>query len=274
MVWRFRGNKALGAALALLGAFAIGSQADAARAQKPKPQFFRGDYTVSILGLTVARSNFNTRIAGDRFLVEGSMSSAGLAQLFDDTQGTTSVSGVFFDEEVWPRVFRAHYVTGNKKQFTEIHFSQGSVVDTRNVPPLKKRGGNWIQVSDEDLKAVADPLSGTLIRAAKPEDVCKRRVKFYDGEMRADLALAHVSTGPLETAGYNGPGVTCRARFVPVSGYRKGKREIEFLKERSEISIAFAELGSTGIYAPVRATVGTEIGPLTIEAERFERVDK
>lgn len=271
--WRF-GSRAFGAGLALVATLAIGAQADAARAKKPKPQFFRGEYTVSLLGLTVARSSFTTRIAGDRFLVEGSLSSAGLAQIFDDTQGTTSVSGVFFDQEVWPRVFRSHYVSGDKKQFTEIRFSQGTVVDTVNVPPLKKRGKNWIQVSNDDLRSVADPLSGTLIRAASPDEVCKRRVKFFDGEMRADLALVHVSTGKVETSGYSGPAVTCRARFVPVSGYRKGKREIDFLRDRSEISIAFAQLGSTGIYAPIRASVGTEIGPLTIEAGRFEPVEK
>jgi hypothetical protein len=242
----------------------------AGAATRKQPKLFRGDYTVSILGLTVARSSFTTEILGDRFSVEGSLSSAGLAELFDDTKGTTTVSGVFFDEEVWPRVFRTHYTSGNKQQFTEIRFSQGEVTKTVNVPPLKKRGKDWIDVTGDHLRAVTDPVSGTLIRASRPEDVCKRKVKFYDGEMRADLALTPVSSGNVEFGAYSGPAVTCKAQFVPVSGYRKGRKEIEFLKDRSEINIAFAELGTTGVYAPVHATVGTRIGTLTIEIDKFE----
>lgn len=260
-----------GAALAVSACGLAGMPADAATRRQPK--VFHGDYTVSILGLTVARSSFTTRINGDRFLVEGSLSSAGLAELFDDTKGTTTVSGVFFDDVAWPRIFRTQYTSGKKKQFTEISFSQGAVTKTVNVPPLKARGKDWVKVSPGDLAAVADPLSATLIRAAKPDEVCKRRVKMYDGEMRADLALSHVSTGETTVGGYTGPVVTCSARFLPVSGYRKGRKQIDFLKNRSDIKIAFAQLGTTGVYAPVQATVGTEIGTLTIEAGRFEAED-
>lgn len=231
---------------------------------------FKGDYTISMLGLTLAKSSFTTRITGDRFKVDGTLSSAGLAEIFDDTKGTTSVSGVFYDDDVWPRVFRTQYTSGGKKQFTEIQFEQGSVTKTVNVPPLKKRGKDWIQLGQSDLRKVTDPLSATLIRAKSPEQVCTKRVKLYDGEMRADLRLAHVSTGEIDLSGYKGPVVTCSARFEPVSGYRKGRKAIDFLKDRSEIRIAFAELGKTGVYAPVHATVGTQIGTLTIQAGRFE----
>ena len=59
-------------------------------------------------------------------------------------------------------------------------------------------------------------------------------------------------------------------RFRPVSGYRKTKRALDYLKNESRILVAFAPLGKTGIYAPIHATVGTQIGTITVAARRFE----
>ena len=90
--------------------------------------------------------------------------------------------------------------------------------------------------------------------------------------MRANLDLSLVSIGPAEAEGFSGEAVTCAARFVPVGGYRPGHKSIEYLKTKSKITIAFAQLGTTGIYAPIKATAGTELGTLTITARRFETV--
>ena len=66
--------------------------------------------------------------------------------------------------------------------------------------------------------------------------------------------------------------MTCRMHFEPVSGYRKSKRALDYLKNQSRIMVAFAPLGKTGIYAPIHATVGTQIGTITVTARRFEAV--
>ncbi|MBN9270654.1 MAG: DUF3108 domain-containing protein, partial [Mesorhizobium sp.] len=103
-----------------------------------------------------------------------------------------------------------------------------------------------------------------------PDKVCGRTVKIYDGEMRANLTLTYQSKGTISVPGYKGDTVTCRLAFEPVSGYRKGRKALEFLKNRSRILVTFAPVGKTGVYAPIRASVGTQIGPLTISARRFE----
>src|SRR5690606_36082484 len=112
----------------------------------------------------------------------------------------------------------------------------------------------------------------TIIRAKSLEGVCGRTVKMYDGEMRADLVLGFLEKGAISVQGYEGPTVTCRLSFQPVSGYRKGRKALEFLKNKSLIKVTFAPLGETGIYAPIHATVGTEIGTITIRARRFEAI--
>lgn len=231
-------------------------------------QSFAADYTVSLYGLTVARSRFRTTIHDDAFSISGSLSSAGIAKIFDSTTGTTAASGRFSGPAAEPDAYMLSYTSGKKKQTTEIAFSGGDVTETQNVPALKKRSDR-VPLKKGDLRAVADPLSATLVRAGSLDEVCDRTLKIYDGEMRADLKMSRAADGPL-WSGHEGEAVTCQARFVPVSGYRAGRDSLEFLKNKSKILIAFAPLGTTGVYAPVQASIGTEIGTIRIEAQNLE----
>ncbi|MGB3391508.1 MAG: DUF3108 domain-containing protein [Pseudaminobacter sp.] len=234
---------------------------------------FQSEYSLSLLGFTVARSSFSSTFQGDKFSVRGSMASAGLAKIFDSTKGTISASGRFSGHRPRPENFASDYVSGKKAQKTAISFSGGNVAKTVNVPPLKKRGSDWVPVGTDHLRAVADPISAALVRADNPKEICERRIKMYDGEMRADLVLSYASIEPVSIAGYEGKAVFCNARFVPVAGYRKGHKSIEYLRNRSKIAIAFAPVGTTGIYAPIYATVGTQIGTVIIRARKFEPVN-
>ena len=119
---------------------------------------------------------------------------------------------------------------------------------------------------------VLDPMAATVIHADSLDQVSGRKVKFYDGEMRADLTLTYVSKGTISVPGYKGDTVTCQMGFEPVAGYRKGRKALNYLKNKSRMMVTFAPLGQTGVYAPIHATVGTQIGTLTISAGRFEAV--
>lgn len=234
------------------------------------PESFRGEYTVSFLGLSVAKATFSSRYDAGAYRIDGSVASAGLARLFDDTHGTVSATGRFFGGQMRPQAFRADYTSGKKASVVDIRFDGGNVVATRVVPAPKKRGRNWVPVGAGDLRSVADPIAATVIHAGSPDKVCGRTVKMYDGEMRANLKLTYVSSDTISVQGYDGRTVTCRMSFEPVSGYRKGRRALDFLRNRSRIMVTFAPLGQTGIYAPIHATVGTEIGTITVHARRFE----
>lgn len=235
-----------------------------------EPQSFRGEYTVSFLGLSVAKAAFESRYEDAAYSIEGNVSSAGLAKLFDDTRGTISTSGRVLADRIQPAKFRTDYTSGKKASLIDIRFDGGRVVSTRVEPPPKPRGPDWLPLDQGDLAGVADPISATVVRAEGLDKVCGRTVKLYDGEMRADLKLAYVGEGRISVPGYEGPTVTCRLGFQPVSGFARGRKALKFLQRKSRIDVTFAPLGQTGIYAPVRATVGTRIGTLTIDARRFE----
>ncbi|WP_395449837.1 hypothetical protein ACHMW7_08495 [Aminobacter sp. UC22_36] len=91
--------------------------------------------------------------------------------------------------------------------------------------------------------------------------------------MRADLRLTEVSRKKMSVTGFSGETVTCRMGFKPVSGYRSDKKALTFLRDRSRIMVTFAPLGETGVYAPIYATVSTEIGTITVKARRFQAID-
>lgn len=251
-------------AASLIGLAAVASLPAAALAEGPRR--FEADYVVSVYGLPVGKARFRSEFEGKRFRIEGTLSSAGLARLFDKTQGTTTVRGRIGPDGLEPRRYDVDYTSGDDRQRTTIRFADGKV-SARNRPKTKKRGSNWVKLTQKHLRAAFDPISATLIQADDVADVCDRTINVFDGEMRADIKLTHQSTG--EVKGFSGQTVTCRAEFIPVAGYRKGRDQLEYLRTRSRMTVAFAPLEGTGFYSPVDASIGTEIGTVRIRAQRI-----
>jgi hypothetical protein len=235
--------------------------------QAAQPQSFRADYSVTLMGLPVAKASFDSTFTADSFRIEGSLSSSGIGRIVEKVDGTTSVHGAIGKNGALPHSFVSAYRTDRKQSQTKVTFSGGAVASAVNTPQ-PKRGADWIPVPKEELRAALDPLTSTLIRAADPAQVCNRTIRMFDGEMRADLRLTHRGTGRVR--GHDVQAVTCDARFVPVAGYRDGRKQIEFLKNRSRIAISFIPLGTTGFYTPADATVGTQVGTLRIRLSRLE----
>jgi len=258
------------AQMASLGAFlAAAFFLQAPQTASAAPKKFVADYTVSLYGLTLAHTSFTSTLDGDAISIDGTIASAGVARIIDDTKGTTTVRGHLSQDGVAPDSFVIAYKSGKKNKRTEIDFANGAVSRTMNIPPLKKRK-TWIPLSDADLKAATDPLSGVMVRAASPADVCKKTLHYYDGELRADISFSYSGKKPLSIPGYSGEATVCTARFVPVGGYRPGNSTIEYLKKKGQMTVVFVPMGSTGMYVPVSASVGTKIGTVTVSADRLE----
>ncbi len=240
----------------------------AAEAQK-----FSTVYQISLFGLPIAKSSFSGQINGTDFIIDGALRSSGIARVFDDTHGTTKVSGYVENASLVPISYLLNYRSGKKNKSTLIGFSGGTVTKTVNTPELKIRKQGWIPVAKDDLTRVGDPLTSTLVKADGLRDVCNRTIRIYDGEMRSDLKLSYAGIKPFSTRGFSGDVVKCNARFIPVSGYRKGSSGTEYLRSKSRMNVTFAPLGATGVFAPVMASIGTKIGTIQIRATRFGTVN-
>lgn len=247
-------------AVSVLGATFMGLPANAAQ--------YQADYTVSYLGLPVAKSSFKSHINGDKYSVKGTLRSAGLVRTLDKTSGTTSIEGTLNAQGAVPNAYNLAYTSGKKAKTTRIDFRGGNVVATKMVPPSRAKG-KWKPLADSDLKSVVDPLSATLLRGKSPQQVCNRTIRFFDGRMRGDIKLRYAGKRPFSTKGFKGDSIHCAGRFIPVAGYDQNKKDIIWMQKNSKISMSFASIGGNDLYAPVAAELTTRVGKITVRASRF-----
>lgn len=236
---------------------------------------YRTEYNISIFGLTIAKSTMDTIIGKDRYSLKGKFSSSGLARIFDQTDGSIAINGLMRSGSMMPVNYTTAYKSGKKNKRTTIRFNNGNVSDFENIPPIKKHSP-WSDTTAEDLKSVLDPISAMIITAANEKSVCTRNLQIFDGQTRAKIQLSYQSSRKFSAKGYSGNAITCSAKFIPVSGYQKTKKSINYLANKSKITISFASLNSdekgAGIYAPIAASVGTQIGTVHVSATRFELI--
>lgn len=239
---------------------------------------YRTEYSISIFGLTIARSEMDSRITDKDYALNGRFYSSGLARIFDHTKGSITINGAMHGKDgtasVRPVSYLTTYTSGKKHKRTNISFKNGSVSAFNNQPPVRKTDP-WVETRAQDLKAVFDPVSAMMITSPSPAAVCQRTLQIFDGQTRAQIRLSPAGTESFSAKGFNGTAVRCNARFVPVSGYEKDKKSIRYLADKSKITISFASLNTdkagAGIYAPVAASVGTRIGTVHVRATRFEK---
>ncbi len=217
-------------------------------------------YDAFLYGIPIGKADFKSRLDESRFEVSGRFASAGIARLFDKTDGTVISKGRLSGDAVTPSSYELAYLSGKKRETTTIRFSKGQITETVITPKPKKRGKDWVAVSKKDLAGALDPLSALLSPAASAADVCNRRFKVFDGEMRADIVFSPAARG--EWIGTDL--ITCRAKFIPVSGYRKGRSTIAFLRDKARLLVAFRPLGARGHHTPVEARIGTKVGTVHI----------
>ncbi|WP_336055437.1 DUF3108 domain-containing protein [Nitratireductor sp. CH_MIT9313-5] len=220
-------------------------------------------YDAYYLGLPIGKAEFDTRLNKAGYAISGSFASAGLVRIFDQTNGTISINGRFAGGEVRPSSYDLKYESGKKRKRTTIAFSGEKVSKTTNVPELKKRKDK-VPLKKSHLSGVTDPISASLINTSDAASVCRQTLKVYDGEMRIDLKL---SPAP-RSEHFKQAAVTCRGKFVPLSGHRPNHSSIKFLRDKAVIRIGFNPVEGTSLYSPSEAIVGTKIGNVHVKARR------
>lgn len=242
----------------------------AAAAPASSPREFRADYAISYYGVKIAKSSFRSRIEGEKFHISGSFSSTGLAAVFAPTSGTTDVKGRIGNKGAEPSSYALRYTTGGKPGQTDIVYAKGNVVRFENKPESKKpKPANFVPVTLEALKSAFDPLTAAMIRATDPADVCARTLRIFDGGMRVDFALTPAGEAPYAVGAAKGVAIKCKAKFQPIAGYHKGSKDVEYLRRKASIEIAFATTGVADFWAPVAISLGSEVGTFKLYATQF-----
>ncbi|MCF3641003.1 DUF3108 domain-containing protein [Rhizobium sp. TRM95111] len=224
------------------------------------------DYSIRLSGLPVAIASFRSEFSGNRYTISGSMSSAGLADILASTRGTTAVSGTVGRNGLRASKYSMTYQSGKRGRRIDVTFRNGNVVRASMVPERRKPE-NWIPVTSRDMRSVLDPISGLIFPA--DARVCPQTLPIFDGESRMDIKLTPKGSKPFSTQGFEGEALVCGIRFIPKSGYRKGRHDVEYLRKLSTMEIWFAKADGVNVYAPVFARIPTSLGPVTVSATRF-----
>lgn len=224
------------------------------------------EYSIALGPLTIARATFTTKMDANRYRINGTFSSAGLASVLKDISGNTSIAGVKTSNRMQANNFSLLYKDGKRSRTYNVKLSNGNVTSSTISPPPKARPGDWVAVKERDLRAVLDPISGLIF----PENtkICPSRLPVYDGESRMDLILTSAGTKPFKTKGFNGEAIVCKIKYSPRSGYRHGRKDIEYLKSIS-MEVWFAKAEDVKVYAPVYARIPTRLGQVHITATRY-----
>ena len=225
------------------------------------------NYTIALAGLPLANAHFQTRKDGQRYSIDAQIASTGVGEFLADTKAEMLSAGAVSDGQLKPDEFRFRYKYGKRVRSFETRFEDGNVVSTIAEPAHKKRKG-WVEVRPEDLKPVTDPVAGLILPVST--DPCRSVIAVYDGEARLDLKLERKGEQKFATEGFRGDAVVCSIRYEPKSGYRRGHRDVDYVRKLKTMEIWFAKAATLRVYAPVFLSIPTKYGTLTVTATRFD----
>ena len=224
----------------------------------------RTDYKVTLGALPIARASFVTEVNQKNYTISGRFNSSAIVDIISKISAETKVSGTLNGLGMRADRYTLVYQSGKKKHTYDVRYRNGNVTETTIDPEPRRRPRNWIAVGPEDLKAVLDPISSLVIPDG--EAACPRTLPVYDGESRMDLVLTPKGRETFKAGGAEVEAFICSIRYVPKSGFRKGRKDIEYLRKARGMEIWFAKTGALKLYAPVHARVPTQMGTIYVSA--------
>lgn len=226
------------------------------------------DYTITLAGFTIARANFSAVLRERDYTVLGRFRSAGIADLIAEISGETSASGKISGARLVPDDYRLVYRKGKRARVYDVAFRGGNIVSHTITPQPRRDAETWVAMRDSDLRRVVDPLTGLMVPAGSK--LCEGAVPVFDGETRMDIVLSEKGRQSIDIGQRRVEAIACTARYVPRAGYKRGRKDIEFLKG-AKMEVWFAKSDTVNVYAPVYIRVPTTVGNLQIKAVRFGR---
>ncbi|KPF45168.1 DUF3108 domain-containing protein [Rhizobium sp. AAP43] len=229
---------------------------------------YESAYSVTLGILPIAQLTFRTTVDGDRYRIDGRFRATGLAEVVREVSAESRITGRLVGAGLSPERYTLDYRSGRKKSLYDVSFANGNVVDVKVEPKPRPRSARWVPVTAADLKSVMDPIGALLIPGNV--DVCSQRLPVFDGESRMDLVLGPKRTETFSAGKVKGEAIVCSVRYEPRSGYRKGRKDIEYLKSVEGMEIWFAKTATLKLYAPVYAKIPTRYGTVHVSADTFD----
>lgn len=224
------------------------------------------EYSISLGLLPIATASFASEFGDRDYRISGTFRSSAIVDIITKITAETNVTGRLQDDKFQASRYNLVYSNGKRTRVYDVQYRNGNVTETTITPAPKRNPKTWVPVGDRDLRSVLDPLSGMIFPDGAK--ICPSRLPIYDGESRMDLVLTPKGTKPFSTKGFKGEAIVCDIRYVPKSGYRRGRTDIEYLK-KTPMEIWFAKAQSANVYAPVYARIPTKMGQVYVTAVKY-----
>ncbi|MFK5978818.1 MAG: DUF3108 domain-containing protein [Rhizobiaceae bacterium] len=234
-------------------------------------------FSVKFGGLTVGTASFDIKLNDEHYKMTGSGTTAGLVRLFSSGKGNFNSTGTI-DENKVNAAAHSVFVREKKKNSTlKMAFADKSVTDVQMVPDKRKKHINskqWIPIQAKHTQNVIDPASSLLMPiayedASDPRKVCGRNLEIFDGQSRYTMKLSYKTTRAVKTKGYKGFAHVCKLQYIPIAGYRKGRKNVEYMRKNQRMEFWLAPITGTNIFTPIRIEVATQYGKVTAIPQYF-----
>ena len=223
-------------------------------------------YEISIAGWGLARATLDMTYENGRYDADLLMVPKGVARIVTAVRTSVAASGTVRGQTVLPSAYRVRATETNRPVAVDMQMGGGAVRSERARPPLKKLPGR-VEVTGAHKRGVVDPLSSGLIpiRTQDGRDACNQTPKIYDGWTRYDVRLSFKGMRNVQTDGYTGKVAVCAARWVPISGHRPHKKEVQYLEANRDLEMTVVPIPAAGFAIPYGVAIGTPNGKIRIE---------
>lgn len=237
---------------------------------------FDARYTLSMAGIAIGKLTWRTQLGPSDYTTSASGGVSGFLSLLVRGEGTVTAKGRIRDGHLQPVSFVSAVEREDEKVNVQIAFDGARVRDLKvEEPPLE---ADRVPIAPSHKTGVIDPLSAFLIPSPIPgpadplsREACERTLSMFDGRRRYDLALSFKRLDMIKgEGGRQKPALVCAVKFTPMSGHRSSSQLIKFLSEGRDIEVWLVPVTGTRILAPIRLSVASLVGNMTLHADQFE----
>jgi Protein of unknown function (DUF3108) len=212
-------------------------------------------------GLRVLAATFDFTFDKKTYLVRSQLKTKGVANIFSKSISYLGARGTLDAQQAQPSEFQSRTENSKGQKTARIEW-QPENQQKIEVSPLLD-ADRKISV-DQALKSdFPDPLSALVAITISQGDLCRNKIRSFDGRKIFDFKLTYLGLETLrkgEAGSYFGPAHKCSFKNIPIAGYSKKKMKKYRAKPTPAYTVWFAPIGSaaTGktIFVPVKA-VGT-----------------
>lgn len=232
-------------------------------------------YSISLAGFPLGVAVMQGKVDEKEYDLKIHAKLVGLADILVGGQGGATAKGAFIGSVTRPQAYAITSSNGKEERTVRMGLNVGNVASLEVNPPFEERADR-LPLKPEHKRNVVDPVSALMMPMNNAKDPfekanCDRVLPVFDGLQRFNVVFqfARLDTIKGGKEGYNGQALVCKARYVPLAGYRPDRRETVELTKNKDMETWLVPVANTGILIPYIISVKTKFGMTRLKVVDF-----